>query len=225
MFCEAHVQLFWSMCVFNECVKLCMGSSYHAESEPMNMLETEGALKFWNWQFKLHRKRKGKLLTNRSKQLQQRLFSKSRKRESWWGGVYPKSVKCLQKKALGRRKMGWRQERNAGINGPKLCISWERLKEAAVKLHLLPLSSSLSLLPFLFPIQCLWICLWKEVLVQLSEMELWHPLQLNFSTPAYHLPGQEEDELTMMRPLGHNSVPKCRWPVALLLPKDIPPGL
>lgn len=34
--------------------------------------------------------------------------------------------------------------------------------------------------------------------LQLSEMELWHPLQLNFLTPAYHLPGQEEDELTMM---------------------------
>lgn len=92
-----------------------------------------------------------------------RLFSKSRKKESWWGGVYPKSVKCLQKKALGRRKMGWRQERNAGINGPKLCISWERLKEAAVQLHLLPPSSSLSFLPFLFPIQCLWICLWTEI--------------------------------------------------------------
>ena len=160
MFCEAHVQLFQFMCIFNECVKLCMGSSYHAESEPMNMLETEGSLKFWNWQFKLHRKRKGKMLTNRSKQLQQKLFSKSRKRESWWGKVYLKSVKCLQKKALGRRKMGWWQERNAGINGPKLCISWERLKEAAVKLHFLPPSCPpLSFLPPLFPIQCLWICL------------------------------------------------------------------
>jgi len=35
-----------------------MGSSYHADSEPMIMLEMEGSLKFWNWQFKLPRKNK-----------------------------------------------------------------------------------------------------------------------------------------------------------------------
>lgn len=48
MFCEAHVQIFPFMYIFNECVKLCMGSSYRAESDPMDRLETEGSLKFWN---------------------------------------------------------------------------------------------------------------------------------------------------------------------------------
>lgn len=44
-----HMSNYFSLCVFfNECVKLCMGSSYHVESEPMNVLETEGSLKFWN---------------------------------------------------------------------------------------------------------------------------------------------------------------------------------
>lgn len=28
------------MCNFNKCVKLCMGSSYHDESEPMNVGNT-----------------------------------------------------------------------------------------------------------------------------------------------------------------------------------------
>lgn len=40
MFREAHVQLFQFMCNFNKCVKLCMGSSYHDESEPMNVGNT-----------------------------------------------------------------------------------------------------------------------------------------------------------------------------------------
>lgn len=60
MFCEARAQLFPFVCIFNDCVRLCMGSSYHAESDPMSMLETKGSLKFGR-QFKLHRKRKGEM--------------------------------------------------------------------------------------------------------------------------------------------------------------------
>lgn len=74
-----------------------------------------------------------------TKLLKQKLFGKSWKRESRRGRVYLKIVMCLQNKAFGGRKMGWWQERKAGMGGKKLHISWERLKGEALKV------------PFFFP--------------------------------------------------------------------------
>lgn len=61
--------------------------------------------------------------------------------ESWKGREYLKSVKCLKKKAFDRRKKKVGGKRNAEINGPKLCIPWERLKRAFFP-YFLPSSSS-----------------------------------------------------------------------------------
>lgn len=120
--------------------------------------------------------------------------------ESWKVRVYLKSVRSLKKKAFDRRKIKEvGGKRNAGINGPKLCISWERLKRAFF-LSFLPSSSSRFL--------CIYI--WKEILVHVSKIDLWHWFQLKLLGSAC-LPRKKKARVLQ---------PKCRWLGWLFPPKD-----
>lgn len=103
--CSVRYMLnYFHLCVFDDCVRLCMGSSYCAESDTMSMLETKGSLKFGTSNLNYIGKGKGKC---RWKPLKQKLFSKSWKRESWRERFYLKIAICLQNKEFGGRKMSW----------------------------------------------------------------------------------------------------------------------